>query len=66
MPISVNQCGQYILGDREVLDGIVRYIMNGVGKQDWLSHAEEISGYIAAGIQWHPDEVMGYFRSKLR
>lgn len=61
--IQVNECGKNILGDVEVLKNITTYIRCNVGEQDWADHCDNVSGYIAAGIGWHEDEVMGYFRS---
>ena len=63
--LKVNECSQNILGDVEVLNNITDYIKHNVGRQDWPDHVHEVSGYVAAGICWHEDEVRGYLNSKL-
>lgn len=64
--IKVSECGATILSDHELLDNVAKYIRENVGEHDWGVHVSDISGYLAAGIAWHPDEVVGYLKAKLR
>lgn len=63
--IRIKDCSQNILGDTEVLNNIIDYIKQNVGRQDWPDHLDNIVGYVAAGICWHTDEVRGFMNSRL-
>ncbi len=58
--------GTKLMTDCEVLDNVADYIRRNVGAQDWRVHIHDISGYIAAGIGWHENEVRGYLNENLK
>ena len=58
--------GNKLMTDCEVLDNVADYIRHNVGSQDWRTHILDISGYIAAGIGWHENEVRGYLNENLK
>jgi hypothetical protein len=63
--IEISKVHKNLLSDGEILDNIAEYIRNNVGSQDWSDHVSDISGYVAAGIQWTDKEVEGYLLTKL-
>ena len=58
--------GNKLMTDFEVLDNVANYIRQNVGSQDWQAHIYDISGYLAAGIGWHEEEVRGYLGASLK
>lgn len=65
MALDIGKGGRYVLLDTEVLENIAGYIRKYEDKEHWLHYANLIAPYIACGIGWHREEVMGYFKSQL-
>jgi len=65
MPIRLNNGNRFILGDLEILENIAGYIRKYEQKEHWDQYARMIAPYIAFGIGWHKEEVIGYFDSQL-
>lgn len=63
--IKLKEIHKGIFGDVEILLNVAEYIRQNVGRQDWANHVEDISGYMAAGIGWERNEVVGFMNVTL-